>query len=157
MYRCNNTVYWLFTPCEWSELLILLTLICCIKPDRQTSSALNWFHWGHEVIQPASQSLLTLSTGLWGGWPLPPGLHSFLPHCLLFPDRDGADCVSLIASAAPIPQGAPLTMTRLSAGTDSPWQLTQGKQRRETEEWRAPWGEINGRTLAQERQMPGLN
>lgn len=42
-----------------------------------------------------------------------PPLH-FFSFCLLLPDRDGADCVSLTASAAPIPQGAPLTMTCLS-------------------------------------------
>lgn len=82
----------------------------------------------------------------------------FFPHCLLFPDRDGADCVSLTASAASIPQGAPLTMTRLSAPTGSLWQLTQGKQRRRN--WRGGHllgGRINGRTLTQEKQMPGLN
>lgn len=64
----------------------------------------------------------------------------FFPHCLLFPDSDGADCVSLTASAPPIPQGAPLTKGRLSAPTGSLWQLARGKsRRRDAEGRRAPW------------------
>lgn len=99
-----------------ASLLDLMSKKC----DPPLSSSLHWFLWGHWATEHASQSSITLNIILWGGWFLPPGLHyTFFSFCLLLPDRDGADCVSLTTSAAPIPQGAPLTMTRLSAGEDS--------------------------------------
>lgn len=66
---------------------------------------------GHKPLGTVTSVPLTSTS-----WPL-----LRFPHCLLFPHRNGADCVSLTASSALIPQGAPLTMTRLSAPTGSLW------------------------------------
>lgn len=133
--------------------------------DRLTSLALCWLHWC------CPTSLSTLGDPEHG--PLgrvtsapPPDLYLlasplFFPHCLLFPDRDGADCVSLTASAASIPHGTPLTMTCLSAPTGSLWQPLLGKwRRRESKRRRAPWGRgwsMEGRWLRRGRCLVLIN
>lgn len=65
-----------------------------------------------EATKAASGSWLTLSRPLWGRRPLPP--PSPFPRSRLRPDGDEADCVSLAASAGPVPQGALLTISHLS-------------------------------------------
>lgn len=90
---------------------------------------------GHGPLGRVTSAPLTSTS-----WPL-----LLSPHCLLFPDRDGADCVSLTASAAPFPQGAPLTITRLSAPTSSLWHTNARKAEKERK-----WGEegtLGGRSM----------